>query len=109
MQHLNRGMLSRYEIPERFAAGVNAVQFGLGERLLGAVDVLIDAAQAGVGIAALDTGVQSEGQSPADGIGPAELLREQDGMYTVFTRGYLGDVPVNRRRSCRRYCACRSR
>ena len=56
MQHLNRGMMGRYEIPERFPAKVNAVQFGLVERLLGVVDARIDAAQAGVGIAALDTG-----------------------------------------------------
>ena len=96
MQHLNRGMMGRYEIPERFPAKVNAVQFGLGERLLGVVDARIDAAQAGVGIAALDTGARHDGQSPADGIGPAALLREQDGMYTVFTRGYLGEQPVNR-------------
>lgn len=90
MQRLNRGMMGRYEIPERFPAKVNAVQFGLGERLLGTVDKLIDAAQAGVGIAALNAGAPIEGQDPT------ALLREQDGMYTVFTRGYLGEAPVNR-------------
>ncbi len=90
MQRLNRGMMGRYEIPERFPARVNAVQFGLGERLLGTVDRLIDAAQAGVGIAALNVGAPVEGQDPA------ALLREQDGLYTVFTRGYLGEAAVNR-------------
>ena len=89
MQRLNRGMMGRYEIPERFPARVNAVQFGLDETLLGVVDSLIDAAQAGVGIAALRLGA-------AEGRDPAQLLNEQDGMYTLFTRGYLGDKSVNR-------------
>lgn len=91
MQRLNRGMMGRYEIPERFAAGVNAVQFGLDETLLGVVDPLIDAANAGVGIAALRAG-----SAPAEGKDPAALLDEQDGMYTLFTRGYLGEQPVDR-------------
>ena len=64
MQRLNRGMMGRYEIPERFPARVNAVQFGLDETLLGVVDPLIDAAQAGVGIAALRVG-QADGRDPA--------------------------------------------
>ena len=89
MQRLSRGMMGRYEIPERFPARVNAVQFGLDETLLGVVDPLIDAAQAGVGIAALRVG-------QADGRDPAKLLNEQDGMYTLFTRGYLGEQAVNR-------------
>ena len=89
MQRLNRGMMGRYDIPERFPARVNAVQFGLDETLLGVVDSLIDAAQAGVGIAALRT-------TPADGRDPAQLLNEQDGMFTLFTRGYLGEQGVNR-------------
>ena len=90
MQRLNRGMMGRYEIPERFPARVNAVQFGLGERLLGVADKLLDEARAGVGIAALSPAAPQRGQDPA------ALLREQDGMYTVFTRGYLGETPVNR-------------
>lgn len=44
MQRLNRGMLCRYEIPEHIPSAVRAVQFGLGEVLLGVVDRLLDAA-----------------------------------------------------------------
>ena len=89
MQRLNRGMMGRYEIDERFPARVNAVQFGLDETLLGVVDSLIDRAGAGVGIAALRLGT-------SDGRDPAQLLTEQDGMFTLFTRGYLGEQAVNR-------------
>ena len=95
MQRLNRGMMGRYEIPERFPGAVNAVQFGLDEALLGVADVLIGDAGAGVGIAALRV-EDVEGTDPVDGTAPATLLREQDGMYTVFTRGYLGEQPVKR-------------
>ncbi len=89
MQRLNRGMMGRYEIDEHFPAQVNAVQFGLDETLLGVVDSLIDQARAGVGIAALRLG-------EVDGRDPAQLLNEQDGMFTLFTRGYLGERAVNR-------------
>ena len=89
MQRLNRGMMGRYEIDERFPARVNAVQFGLDETLLGVVDSLIDRAGAGVGIAALRLGT-------SDGRDPAQLLTEQDAMFTLFTRGYLGEQAVNR-------------
>lgn len=92
MQRLNRGMLSRYEIPERPPAAINAVQFGLGERLLGVADRLIDAAGAGVGIAC----VRPEGGPPAEGEDPAALLSRQDGLYTVLERGYRGETPVVR-------------
>ena len=91
MQRLNRGMMGRYEIPERFPAAVNAVQFGLDETLLGVADRLIGDAGAGVGIAALRAGAV-----PSDGKDPAALLNEQDGMFTVLVRGYLGEQPVRR-------------
>ncbi len=94
MQRLNRGMMGRYEIPERFPAGVNAVQFGLDETLLGVVDPLIDRSGAGVGLFALKTAAPDRG--PAEGTDPVRLLNEQDGMYTLFTRGYLGERGVNR-------------
>lgn len=86
MQHLNRGMLGRYEIPERIPETVAAVQFGLDEALLGVVDRLIDDSGLGVGIACVP---------PAE-TPQAALLREQEGMYTMFVRGYRGEAPVNR-------------
>ena len=88
MQRLNRGMMSRYEIPEHIPQFIRAVQFGLDETLLGVADRLLDGA--GVGVAAVPVA------PPAQGKDPAALLREQDGMYTCFVRGYLGETPVNR-------------
>ena len=88
MQRLNRGMMGRYEIPERFPPAITAVQFGLGEALLGVVDRLLG--NCGAGIAAVPLGAPDSGQDPA------ALLREQDGMYTTFVRGYLGEQLVNR-------------
>ncbi len=88
MQRLNRGMMSRYEIPEHIPQFIRAVQFGLDETLLGVADRLLDGA--GVGVAAVPVA------SPAQGKDPAALLSEQDGMYTCFVRGYLGETPVNR-------------
>ncbi|MBR1821570.1 MAG: hypothetical protein IJ769_08110 [Clostridia bacterium] len=88
MQRLNRGMLSRYDIPEHIPTAINAVQLGLDETLLGLVDRLLG--PLGVGIAAIPLSAADRGQDPA------ALLREQDGMYTVFVRGYQGEQPVNR-------------
>ena len=88
MQRLNRGMLRRYEIPERFPERVTAVQFGLNETLLGVADRLLG--PCGVGIAAVPLGAADRGQDPA------ALLTEQDGMYTALVRGYLGETAVNR-------------
>lgn len=85
MQHLNRGMMRRYEIPDRLPKTVAAAQFGLDEALLGVVDRLIDAAGLGLGIACV----------PAPDSPQAALLREQDGLYTTFVRGYRGETPVN--------------
>ncbi len=92
MQRLNRGMMERYEIPAHIPGAVNAVQFGTGEKLLGVVDRLIDASAAQIGIACVSAGEPL----PGEGKSPAALLREQDGMFTVFERGYRDDAPVNR-------------
>lgn len=92
MQRLNHGMMRRYEIPEHLPPAVNAVQFGLGEALLGVADRLIDGAGPGVGIAC----VPPEGPYGGEGGDPAALLAEQDGLYTVLERGYRGETPVKR-------------
>lgn len=83
---LSPAMLSRYDIAERRPGKINAVQFGIGETLLGVVDRLIDDAGIGLGIACLD----------ADHTGHAERLKAQSGLYTVITRGYENDAPVRR-------------
>lgn len=90
MQHLNRGMLRRYDIPEHAPAGVRAVQFGLGETLLGVADRLLDAACPSLGIAC----VPPEGPWTGEGADPATLLREQDCLFTLLVRGYRGETPV---------------
>ena len=90
MQRLNRGMLRRYDIPEHAPGEVRAVQFGLGEALLGVADRLLDAACPGLGIAC----VPPAGPWTGEGADPAALLREQDGLYTLLVRGYRGEVPV---------------
>ena len=92
MQRLNRGMMERYEIPAHIPGAVNAVQFGMGERLLGVMDRLIGASAAEIGIACVSAGEPL----PGEGKSPAALLREQDGMFTVFERGYRDDAPVNK-------------
>lgn len=88
MQRLNRAMMDRYEIPRQIPPQVTAVQFGLDEALLGVADRLLG--PLGVGIAAVPLSPADQGQDPA------ELLRAQDGMYTCFVRGYLGETAVNR-------------
>ena len=92
MQRLNRGMLCRYEIPEHIPSAVRAVQFGLGEVLLGVVDRLLDAACPELGIACVPTGTPWQGE----GKDPAALLREQDCLYTLLVRGYRDETPVKR-------------
>ena len=92
MQRLNTAMMARYEIDDHRPARVNAVQFGMGEALLGAVGRLIDAAnaqlppQARMGVACVQAGED----------GYAKLLAEQDGLYTILVRGYEGDEPIRR-------------
>lgn len=99
MQRLNRGMLNRYDIPERAPDAVRAVQFGLDETLLGTVDLLLDACEPPLGIAAVRTGdAPAEWCDPSEGRDPAALLGEQDGLYTIFVRGYLGEQSVNEER-----------
>jgi len=90
MQRLNRGMLRRYDIPEHAPAGVRAVQFGLGETLLGVADRLLDAACPELGIACVSPARPWTGE----GADPATLLREQDCLYTLLVRGYRGETPV---------------
>ena len=92
MQRLSAGMMARYEIGDHRPARVNAVQFGMGEALLGAVDRRIDdydaavAPEARVGVACVQAGED----------GYAKLLSEQDGLYTVLVRGYEGEEAVRR-------------
>lgn len=90
MQHLNHGMLERYDIPVHAPAGLCAVQFGLGERLLGVADRLIAAARPDIGIACVPADAPYDGEGRA----PAALLREQEGLYTLLVRGYRGETPV---------------
>ena len=84
VQRLNRGMLSRYEIPEHRPDAVAAAQFGAGEALLGVVDRLIDQNAPGLGVACVAAGEA------------ARALSAQDGMFTALVRGYEGDTPVRR-------------
>ena len=83
---LSPGMMARYEIEDRRPPRANAVQFGMGDRLMGVVDRLIDAARPGVGIICVEAGQP----------GHAARLRAQGGLYTVIVRGYAGDQPVRR-------------
>lgn len=83
MQRLNRGMLSRYDIPIRRPRAVRAVQFGADPALLGIVDRLIGAGNPSIGIACA--------LPPCD---TASLLDEQDGLYTLLVRGYRNETPV---------------
>ena len=94
MQRLNTGMMERYEIENRRPARVNAVQFGMGEALLGALDRRLDdlnaalPAEARLGVACA--------AATADEAGYVEKLTGQDGMYTIVIRGYKGEKPVYR-------------
>lgn len=90
MQRLNRGMLRRYEIPEHAPSEIRAVQFGLGDALLGVADRLLDAACPSLGI----TCVPPEKPWTGEGADPAALLREQEGLYTLLVRGYRGETAV---------------
>lgn len=86
MQHLNKTMLARYGIPEHIPTAVVAAQFGAGEALLGVVDRVIDEIAPGaLGIACATADERR-----------ADLLRGQDGLYTLLERGYVGDAPVDR-------------
>ena len=81
---LSPAMMARYEIEDHRPAAVNAVQFGAGEALLGAVDRRIDDAGIGLGLACVACG---------DG---AKQLQEQAGLYTLIVRGYEGEEAVRR-------------
>ena len=86
MPRLGPDMLERYDIEIRRPAEATAVQFGLGEALLGAVDRLLDGA--GIGVACVAAG-------EADA---ARQLVEQRGLYTLLVRGYRGEAPVREER-----------
>ena len=90
MQHLNRGMLSRYDIPEHAPGSVRVVQFGLSEALLGVADRLLDEVRPDLGIACVP------GTHAGEGADPAALLREQEGLFTLLVRGYEGERAVKR-------------
>ena len=86
MQRLEPGMMARYEIEAHRPTEVNAIQFGMGEALLGVVDRLIDSAGIDLGIVCVEAGEA----------GCAARLQRQSGLYTVLLRGYEGDEPVRR-------------
>ena len=92
MQRLNAGMMERYEIEAHRPTRVNALQFGMGEAMLGAVNRLIDDYNAAcpeddrIGFTAVQAGEA----------GYAKRLSEQDGLYTLLIRGYAREEAVNR-------------
>ena len=90
MKTLTRAILTDYDIDLRRPSRVNGVQFGMSPTLLGLVDRRIDEANGGgadIGLAAVDCGR-----------GHAGRLREQEGLYTVFTRGETREQPVDEER-----------
>ena len=86
MQRLEPGMMARYEIDEHRPTRVNAIQFGMGEAMLGTVDRLIDKSGLDLGIVCVE----------ADRAGGAARLSKQSGLYTVLLRGYEGEEAVRR-------------
>ena len=91
MKRLSRGMLEEYDIAPNRPEGIQAVQFGADELLLGLADRLIDVANArgaGIGLALVAAGM-------AD---PERGLAAQDGLYTLFVRGEVGQERVDEER-----------
>lgn len=89
MKHLNRSIMTDYEITANAPERLCAVQFGDDALLMGLVDRLLDDANkngANVGIAV----VQCAGD------GHAKHLNEQDCMYTVFVRGEENEKEIRR-------------
>ena len=86
MIRLNPDMMARYEIDDRRPGQVNAVAFGMGPRLMGGLNRLIDEAGIGLGVACVQAGE----------VGYAGWLEPQGGLYTVVLRGYEGENPVHR-------------
>ena len=89
MKHLNLSILSDYDIPVNRPARLCGVQFGDDAVLLGLVDRLIDNANAegaDVGLAVVQPG----------GTGFAAQLKQQDGLFTAFVRGEMGEKNVSR-------------
>ena len=89
MKHLNLSILKDYDIPLNRPDRLCGVQFGDDAVLLGLVDRLIDNANAegaNVGLAVVQPGET----------GFAAQLREQDGLFTAFVRGEMGEKNVSR-------------
>lgn len=86
MQCLNRSMLERYEITPRKPESIKIVFFGANANVLGVAARLLDDAAPDMGAVCIQT----------DSSGFAEKLNAQDGLYTVFVRGYLNDKDVHR-------------
>lgn len=89
MKHLNLSILSDYDIPLNRPQRLCGVQFGDDAALLGLIDRLIDNANAegaDVGLAVVHPGEY----------GFARQMKEQDGLYTAFVRGEMGEKNVSR-------------
>ena len=89
MKHLNLSILSDYDIPVNRPGRLCGVQFGDDAVLLGLVDRLIDNANAegaDIGLAVVQPGEA----------GFAAQLKEQDGLFTAFVRGEMGEKSVSR-------------
>lgn len=89
MKHLNLSILSDYDIPVNRPDRLCGVQFGDDATLLGLIDRLIDNANAegaNIGLAVVQPGET----------GFASQLKEQDGLYTAFVRGEMGEKSVSR-------------
>ena len=86
MQCLNRSMLERYDITPHAPEKTEAVFLGTHAAMLGIAARLLDDAAPRMGAVCIQT----------DASGFAEKLNAQDGLYTVFVRGYLSDKDVHR-------------
>ena len=89
MKHLNLSILKDYDIPLNRPKRLCGVQFGDDALLLGFADRLIDNANAegaDVGLAVVQPGE----------FGFAAQLKEQDGLFTAFVRGEMGEKNVSR-------------
>ena len=87
MNHLNRSILEDYDIALNAPGAVRAVQFGDSPLLMGLVDRLLDDANReglDLGLALVQSGE----------LGHAGLLKQQQGLYTVFVRGEENEKPV---------------
>ena len=88
MKHLHPSILEDYEIPLNRPKTLRMLQFGLDPALLGLADRLIDDANR----AGADFGLAVTGAMEPELL---RLLREQEGLYTVFVRGEKDNARVN--------------